>query len=190
MKQVVNLKDEGRTPRYDNLDGLRAYSAIAIVVMHVLANGNYGLTGLVFERIIPSFADLVFLFMVISGFSMCCGYYEKVLGGNLDLGQFYAKRFAKAWPFFAAMCVLDFAMSPGLDTLCELLANLTLCFGLIPNANISVIGVGWFLGLVFVFYFLFPFLCGMLSNRKRAWMTFMQTELVLHTVVCFLWLVV
>lgn len=172
MKQVVNRKNGESAARYDNLDGMRAYSAIAIVVMHVLANGNYGLTGYVFERIVPAFADLVFLFMVISGFSMCCGYYEKMLGGELDLGQFYAKRFAKAWPFFAVMCVLDFVMSPGLNNLCELLANLTLCFGLIPNADISVIGVGWFLGLVFVFYFLFPFLCGMLSNRKKAWLTF------------------
>jgi peptidoglycan/LPS O-acetylase OafA/YrhL len=51
-------------------------------------------------------------------------------------------------------------------------ANLTLCFGLLPNANISVIGVGWFLGTVFVFYLVFPFFCYLLSNRKRAWFSF------------------
>ena len=64
--------------RYDALDGVRAISAIGIVLMHVLANGNYNLSGFLFEKLIPSFTNLVFLFMVVSAFSMCCGYYEKI----------------------------------------------------------------------------------------------------------------
>lgn len=163
---------EPRTPekmRYDNLDGLRAYSAIGIILMHVLANGGYELDGFLFSKLIPSFTDLVFLFMVISGFSMSCGYYEKIINGQISLDKFYIKRFKKVWPFFAVLCVLDFAFSPSLDAFYELLADMTLCFGLIPNANIGVIGVGWFLGLVFVFYFTFPFFCFLLSDKKRAW---------------------
>lgn len=68
--------------------------------------------------------------------------------------------------------MLDFAISPSKESLYEVLANLTLCFGLIPDHGISVIGVGWFLGLVFVFYFLFPFFCYLLSDKKRAWVSF------------------
>lgn len=158
--------------RYEALDGLRGYSAIGIVLMHVLGNGAYEIGGFVFESLIMSMADLVFLFMVISGFSLCCGYYEKMVSGKLSLGRFYGKRFARVWPFFALLCVLDFAISPSANALYETLANLTLCFGLIPNHHISVIGVGWFLGLVFVFYFLFPFMCYLLSERKRAWLSF------------------
>lgn len=172
MKQCLTNGGAQVPLRYDNLDGLRAYAAIGIVLMHVLHNGAYELGGFVFDRLIPSFTDLVFLFMVISGFSLCCGYYEKIVSGNIDLGKFYAKRFAKVWPFFALMCLADFLIAPGKETAFELLADLTLCFGLIPNANISVIGVGWFLGLVFVFYFLFPFICGLLSSKKRAWLAF------------------
>jgi peptidoglycan/LPS O-acetylase OafA/YrhL len=156
---------------YASLDGLRGYSAVGIVLMHVLANGSYDMTGFVFERLIPSFADLVFLFMVISGFSLCCGYFEKIVRGQISLEQFYSKRFARVWPFFALLCVLDLAISPSAGALYETLANLTLCFGLIPNANISVIGVGWFIGLVFAFYFLFPFVCCLLSDKKRAWLS-------------------
>ena len=64
--------------RYDNLDGLRSYAAIGIVMMHVLANSRYAVRGFLFiSRIIPSFTNITFLFMVISAFSMCCGYYEK-----------------------------------------------------------------------------------------------------------------
>lgn len=172
MDQHVESKPSETKTRYDGLDGMRAYAAIGIVLMHVLANGAYGLDGFVFNRLIPSFSDLVFLFMVISGFSMCCGYYDKLINGQIDLGKFYAKRFTKIWPFFAVMCLIDFLMSPGRETAFELLADLTLCFGLIPNASISVIGVGWFLGLVFVFYFMFPFICSLLSSKKRAWLAF------------------
>lgn len=55
----------------------------------------------------------------------------------------------------------------------EAFADLTLLFGFLPNAgNISVIGVGWFLGLIFVFYICFPFYCVLIKNKKRAWIAF------------------
>lgn len=158
---------------YPCLDGLRAYSALGIMMMHVLSNGDYQLKGFVFERLIPSFTDLVFLFMVLSGFSMCCGYYEQFISGELDLEAFYKKRFRKVWPFFACLCAIDFIVSPSINSLYEIFANLTLCFGLLPDAQISVIGVGWFLGLVFAFYFLFPFFCYLLSDKRRAWLSFL-----------------
>lgn len=158
--------------RYDAIDGLRAYSSIGIVLMHVLANGNYALSGFVFEQLIPSFTNLVFLFMVVSAFSMCCGYYDKIIGNKISVADFYSKRYAKIWPFFALLCVLDFVISPSQNALYEVFANLTLCFGLLPAPDISVIGVGWFLGLVFVFYLIFPFFCYLISDKKRAWSSF------------------
>ena len=165
--------DTIKTPKhYDAIDGLRAFSAIGIVLMHVLANGAYLLDGFVFDSLIPSFTNLVFLFMIISGFSMCCGYYDKVINNEITVGQFYSKRYAKIWPFFALLCILDLIISPSVNSLYEVFANLTLCFGLLPDANISVIGVGWFLGLVFVFYLIFPFFCYLLSSKKRAWFSF------------------
>lgn len=158
-----------QTQRYGKIDGLRSFAAIGIVLMHVQANLGYELRGFVFQDLIPSFTNLVFLFMIISGFAVCCGYYEKFATGQLSLVLFYKKRFAKVWPFFALLCLIDFAVSPSMESFYEVLANLTLCFGLIPNHGIEVIGVGWFLGLVFVFYFLFPFFCYLLSDKKRAW---------------------
>ena len=168
----VETKVLKNSKRYDAIDGLRAFSAIGIVLMHVLANGNYSLDGFVFDRLIPSFTNLVFLFMIISAFSMCCGYYDKIINNQISINEFYSKRFAKAWPFFALLCVLDFIISPSVNSLREVFANLTLCFGLLPNAKISVIGVGWFLGLVFVFYLIFPFFCYLISDKRRAWFAF------------------
>lgn len=35
-----------------------------------------------------------------------------------------------------------------------------------------MIGVGWFLGLIFVFYISFPFFCVLCKNKISAWITF------------------
>ena len=63
MNETMNTRE-----RYEGIDGMKAYAIIGTVLMHILANGKYGLGGFVFERLIPSFTNLVFLFMMISGF--------------------------------------------------------------------------------------------------------------------------
>lgn len=64
-------------------------------------------------------------------------------------------------------------MSPSIDAFYEAFADLTLLFGFLPGAgNITVIGVGWFLGLIFVFYICFPFFCVLLQSKRRAWIAF------------------
>lgn len=117
--------------------------------MHIKANGSYDLPGFIGNELIGSMGEFVYLFMMISGFSMCCGYYNRIISNEIAVGEFYGKRYRKIWPYFAALCLLDFAISPSLESLYETFADLTLCFGLLPNANISVIGVGWFIGVVF-----------------------------------------
>lgn len=158
-----------KTDRYDGIDGLKAYAIIGIVLMHVLANGEYGIGGFVFERLIPSFTNLVFLFMMVSAFGMCCGYYQKIIDQKISVEDFYRKRYIKIWPYFALLCALDFVISPSKESMFEVFANLTLCQGLLPNVNISVIGVSWTLAVIFVFYMLFPYFCFLISNKKRGW---------------------
>ena len=155
--------------RYEGLDGLKAYSIIGIVLMHILASGKYILDGFVFVRFIPSLTKLVFLFMMVSAFGMCCGYYQRIIDQKISVEDFYRKRYIKIWPYFALLCLLDFIISPSKESLYELFANLTLCQGLLPNAKISVIGVSWTLAVIFVFYMLFPFFCFLIGNKKRAW---------------------
>ena len=77
--------------RYEGIDGLKAYAILGIVLMHVLSNGNFNLTGFIFENLIPSFTNLVFLFMMVSGFGMCCGYYQKFKDKQIDINEFYKR---------------------------------------------------------------------------------------------------
>ncbi len=156
---------------YASLDGLRAYAAIGIILMHVLSNIPVKPTrNFVTESLIPFFSDFVLLFMVVSGFSLCCGYYKRIKEGIMTPDAFYKKRYLRILPFFAFLCLLDFSLEPGMETFYQVYANVTLCFGLLPDHNITVIGLGWFLGIVFLFYMLFPFFVFLLNNRRRAWL--------------------
>lgn len=152
-------------------------------MMHVAANNSYDISGFVYETIIPSLTNFVFLFMVISAFGMCSGYYEKILQNKISLSEFYLRRFQKILPFFVVLVLLDVLISPSVNSLYEMFADLTLMFGFLPDAgNISVIGVGWFLGLIFVFYVCFPFFCFLIENRRRAWLAFLVS--ILYNIAC------
>lgn len=164
MEDIKVMKE-----RFEGIDGLKAYAILGIALMHVLANGNFKLNGFIFDDLISSFTNLVFLFMMVSGFGMCCGYYQKILDQKISVEEFYKKRYMKIWPYFALLCLLDFVTSPSKESLFEVFANLTLAQGLLPNANISVIGVSWTLAVIFVFYMLFPFFCFLIKNKRRAW---------------------
>ena len=126
--------------RYEGIDGLKAYSILGIALMHVLSNGGFNMEGFIFKQLIPAFANLVFLFMMVSGFGMCCGYYQRIIDQKISIEDFYKKRYIKIWPYFAMLCFLDLAISPSKESLFEVFANLTLCQGLLPNMHIEVIG--------------------------------------------------
>lgn len=59
--------------------------------------------GGVLDKVIPSFDYLVYLFMIISGFGMCNGYYQKLKTGTYSIDAFYSKRYKRTVPFFALL---------------------------------------------------------------------------------------
>lgn len=162
---------EKENKHYGTIDGLRTIAAFGIVTMHIRANTNYIISGYLYNKVIPSFTNFVFLFMAISAFGMYSGYYEKILNNKIVLSDFYKKRFKKVLPFFSILVILDVLLFPSVESFYEGFCDLTLMFGFLPKF-LSVIGVGWFLGLIFIFYISFPFFVFLLENKKRAWIVF------------------
>ncbi len=156
--------------QYGNLNSFRVAAAFMIIMMHIRTNGSFAISGFLYDGIIATFGRLTLLFMALSAFSLCCGYFDSFKNGTQDLGAFYKKRYSRIWPFFAVLCTVELIVSHNLSSLYEWLADLTLAFGFFPNANISVVGVGWFLGIIFVFYMIFPFFVFLIRNKKRAWL--------------------
>lgn len=156
--------------RYDALDGIRSLMTLGIVLFYVTLNLSLKPeTGILWDFVIPLCGNLTLMFLIISSFSMCCGYYEKIKFQQIDLNLFYIKRYKRILPFFAILTLLAFFLNPNIDTLYESITNITLTHGFLPAANRSIIGVGWFIGTIFVFYMLFPFFVFLNYTKKRTW---------------------
>lgn len=177
----MSLKDKSLPKeRYNALDGLRVFACMGIVAMHVRANiAVMPSESFLTSNIIAFAGDFVFLFMMVSAFALSCGYYNKFESGSIRIGGFYKKRYTRILPFFALLTVIDviktvvsehFAFTDALKAeLYEAFANCTLLFGLIPDNNITVVGVGWFIGVIFVFYLCYPFFTFLIGSKRKVW---------------------
>ena len=187
--------------KYDSLNGLRAIAAVGIVLMHVRANLDVDVANnFVYSQIISKMSDFVHLFMMISAFSLCCGYYDRFKSGLITPNIFYQRRYSRILPFFAILVLLSVIIphspnkaavakastsllgssgySPFIESLFEGFSELTLTFGLYPNPTMQIMGVGWFLGVIFLFYMLFPFFVYMIDNKRRAWKSLIVANIV------------
>lgn len=156
-----------KNKRFDSINGLRLLACFGIVLMHILSNGGYHFDGSIGEKVINEFTNFVFLFMVISSFGMCCGYFEEIKNNKINPEKFYSKRIKKVLPFFLTLVLADIVVEHNTNSIIEGFSNITLMFGFLQK-ELSVLGVAWFLGLIFIFYFMFPFFTFLFGNKKRA----------------------
>lgn len=158
---------------YGSIDGLRVLSCIGIIVMHIKANTDYKLSGFLLGGVIDSFTWFVYLFLMISGFGMCTGYLLRFQNNQINLESFYKKRYKKILPFFVFLCLIAMIMEPSLDNFYEVSMEITLLHGLLPNNTLNVLGVSWTLGVIFLFYLLFPAFSILVKTKKRVWLAFL-----------------
>lgn len=145
--------------RYSSLNGLRAYAAIGILLMHVQANVPVKPEGgFIYNTFIPSLTHFVYLFLLVSAFSVCCGYYEKFKTGTITPNIFYKRRYSRILPFFAILVIIDTfvphapnkyelehmaagevatGMSAFVHSLYDGFAELTLAFNLLRNCSVK-----------------------------------------------------
>lgn len=161
-----------KSEHYCSIDGLRTISCLGIILMHIQANTNYHLKGsFLYDKIIPSFTWLVYLFLIISGFGMCVGYLNKFHTNSIDLDEFYRKRYKKILPFFMFLLFIALLIEHNISTIYEISIELTLLHGLLPNNAVSVIGVCWTLGVIFLFYLMFLAFSVLMKSKVRAWLS-------------------
>ncbi len=158
--------------KYKGIDGLKAITILIIVLIHVTFNGNYNIDSHYYNSFIYHIRICVEIFFILSAFGMCCGYYEKFKNKEIDLNYFYKKRIIKIWPYFALLIIADLATSGFTKkNLIESFLDGTLFMGFLPNNHIEIAGIGWTLGVIFAFYFLFPFFVFITWTKLRAWIS-------------------
>lgn len=142
-------------PRLYMLDALRGSCAVSLMFYHLLAwNGTD-----VFQ--IGTFG--VYLFYVLSGFSMWYVYAEHPLSPKM-LRTFFLARFARIFPLYFLVCLISvmarvFAKGAGsLDAalLHRFILNTTFLFGFNDPGKNSIMPGGWSIGIEWVFYICFP----------------------------------
>lgn len=155
---------------YSSIEGLRAIACLGIILVHIRANTAYEHMGsFLYDRIVDSFTWFVFLFFMISGFGMCSGYLDGFIEGEINLEAFYKRRYAKILPFFGFLLLIAVIAEHNMAAVYEASVEIVLLNGLLPNGELSVLGVCWTLGVIFLFYLLFPAYSVLLKTRKRAW---------------------
>lgn len=162
-----------RTPRYPALDLMRGFSALTILVFHVIAMSgwdDFPTTGpLVWFRI--SFLR-VDLFFVLSGFVITLAALREQHAGGAARTRFLAKRMVRLAPayFLAAIAWLwlnDFAVLRQGDAWLQVLTHLTFTYALFPGTISSINGVTWTLGIEVQLYVLMALAMPLLA-RWRA----------------------
>ena len=170
-----------KTDRYKNLNAVRAVSSVMIVLMHVMVNGGFILPDNILFTLIGRAGALVEMFFILSAFSMCCGYFEKMKNGTILPKEFYLRRFGKFAPFFwmitaaytVPMAVKAISVKESLDRVAEeAFFNISLLFGFLPDNRMDVAGIGWTLGVIFAFYLLFPFFVCITEDKRRTTASF------------------
>lgn len=140
--QITSQNRPGQS-KYESLDGVRAYAAIGIVVMHVLCNISVKPTDCYLTKtIIPFFTD--FTLLIYDG--QCVFDVLWLLWEDKEWSDNSERILQKAiHPYFALFILLNLiglAVEPSIGALQEVYANLTLAFNLLPDSQIEMIGVG------------------------------------------------
>lgn len=142
------------------MDGLRGIASVVIVAFHVYGFGLFVLQNkLLFIH--KYFAFGVTMFFIISAFSLALNYHEKIQSADSIL-DYFVNRYARITPLFIFMIIVwiiinnvDFQASIAFN---EIVVNVFYLYNFIPDKYGGIIWASWPIGVLFIFYFLFPFI--------------------------------
>ncbi len=158
----------GRAEKIHPLTSLRFFAALLVVLFHTLPKGVPGLSaGSLGGRTVSMGYVSVSFFFLLSGYILAIVYLRG--GKPLDRRKFWAARFARVYPLFFAMLVLD---TPPLltyriatyglriavlKTSATFAANTVMLQGWVPSLR-GIDNPNWSLSVETVFYLVFPFI--------------------------------
>ncbi len=109
--------------------------------------------------IVGSFSRAWQLLFVITGFSLCYSYFERLNDQGM-VKKYYIRGFFRIAPLFYLMIIIwgtYFYFRYGVHiTPFEYLTNFSLSFNLYPGLQWSIVPGGWFIGVLCIFYLIFP----------------------------------
>ena len=129
----------------------------------------------------------VSVFFVMSGFLMCCGYYDRY-SASLDPAvslRFSLKKLWKLYPLHVLtmlpILALDTYMRPSTGMtngfiIAETAANLLLVQAWLPKYAFSLNGVAWYLSVSVLLYFLFPYILACIRTYRSRETAFAATR--------------
>jgi peptidoglycan/LPS O-acetylase OafA/YrhL len=114
-------------------------------------------------------------FLILSGFVMTLGYYDKVMAPDFNYKLFMMKRLSRLWPLHL-LCLFLFILLRGqisftITYIAKLILNVFMLQSWIPYNRVyfSFNAVSWFLTLMVFFYAVFPFIARKMHEFKREW---------------------
>jgi len=159
--------------RLDFLDALRCFAMIYVAISHLIVIPEPNLS--VPASIKPLFTNGgvagVSLFFVLSAFSL--SYSMNARSGEMMLTKrFYIRRFFRIAPLFYLMMLLywirDAAGFNVLHPLSEVIVNASLLFNLVPAFIGGFVWASWTIGVIVIFYLLFPVIHRYIRNLYAA----------------------
>jgi len=173
-----------KQPRLYALDAMRGVCALSLMVYHYLMwNGTdyfqIGYFG-------------VYIFFILSGFSMWYVYARKPLTADL-LRHFFVARIARILPLYIAASLLatlariyeqGLASITNAEFFQRFFFNITMLFGLATPGKTSIVPGGWSIGIEWVFYLAFPLFL-LFIRRLRSVVALLVGAFILNQVIVY-----
>jgi len=155
---------------YKGMTGIRGLAIVAVIFYHAfMIGGFYGLSPIA-DSVFGNLGKAVQLFFMISAFSLMTGYHDR-LNNRDEIVSFYKRRIVKLMPLFALVLAIFVIINICVSTptsVYEIIGTLSGWFALMPQYQESLVMAGWTIGILAIFYFIFPIINLLVDNTKKV----------------------
>jgi len=179
MVNGIVIKTDNKDSNETNLGYLDALKGLAILAVTMVHSIGADLPG-VWGKIGSEGARGVQMFFIISGILAFRSLKNSFPNGKLtikDVGKWYLKKYIRIAPLYyfaivVSMLTGSFNMywlgAEGHVTIKNILAHVFLVHGLFPHYTDSILAVEWYLGVLWLFYLITPFLFRLVNSLEKA----------------------